>query len=139
MSATLLFLRGAAAEWYLMFGGVGLAAVPLFLGAAMLRHEAKLREQYREVSREVANLERLDLALEYARIESEAGSTHAKALDQVVTQLLALPPASSGTNALPPAALSGKSEVRESDSESDAAIVKVLEATLNALSTKKGL
>jgi hypothetical protein len=127
-----LLLTSSAKEWYLMFGGFGLAAVPLLIGAAMLRHEAKLREQYREVSREVANLERLDLALEYARIESEPNSTHAKALDQVVTQLLSLPPASTAAT---PATPAGQGEEKEAGADS-AAIVKVLEATLGALSKK---
>lgn len=128
-----LLLTSSAKEWYLMFGGFGLAAVPLLIGTALLRHEAKLRDQYREVSREVANLERLDLALEYARIESEPGSTHAKALEQVVAQLLSLPPASAAPT---PTAPAGQSEEKESEG-AQAQVAKLFELAINAL-PKKG-
>jgi hypothetical protein len=53
-----------------MFGGLSLAAVPLGIGTALLRHDTRLREQYQDSAREVASLERYELALDYARIAS---------------------------------------------------------------------
>jgi transketolase C-terminal domain/subunit len=64
LAATLL-LTSSTLDWHLMFGGFGLAVVPLTIGTALLRHDTKLREQYREAARDVTTLERYDLAPDY--------------------------------------------------------------------------
>jgi hypothetical protein len=127
VAATLL-LRAGTLDWHLMFGGFGLAAVPLTIGTALLRHDTKLREQYREAARDVATLERYELALDYARIGAQP--SYDATLQQVITQLLTLPPATLGTA---PTAPSSKEDV-----ESHAAITAVATKLVDAVTTTLG-
>lgn len=128
VGATLL-LRATALDWHLMFGGLGLAAVPLTIGTALLRHDTKLREQYKEAARDAATLERYELALDYARIGAQPG--YDAALQQVITQLLTLPPASTA-----PAALGLKEDV-ESQVAITAVATKLVDAVTTTLEQKK--
>ncbi|WP_434384731.1 hypothetical protein [Melittangium boletus] len=84
--AAVLVLDSTAPDWHFMFGGLSLAAVPLGIGTALLRHDTRLREQYQESARDVAELERYELALDYARISSDA--SYQATLQQVIAQLL---------------------------------------------------
>ncbi|ADO67820.1 hypothetical protein [Stigmatella aurantiaca] len=84
--AAFLLLASQNPDWHFMFGGLSLAAVPLGIGTALLRHDTKLREQYQEAARDVASLERYELALDYARIASP--ETYQRTMQQVIQQLL---------------------------------------------------
>ena len=84
--AAALLLKSANPDWHFMFGGLSLAAVPLGIGTALLRHDTKLREQYQRAAHDVASLERYELALDYARIASP--ETYQATMQQVIAQLL---------------------------------------------------
>jgi len=126
VAATLL-LKAVTLDWHVMFGGFGLAAVPLTIGTALLRHDTKLREQYQESARDVATLERYELALDYARIGPQA--SYDATLQQVINQLMTLPAASSGTA---PAAQGGK------EGENDAALTSVATKLVDAVTATLG-
>ncbi|SEM56076.1 hypothetical protein SAMN05444354_118163 [Stigmatella aurantiaca] len=127
MAATLVF-RADTLDWHYMFGGFGLAAVPLTIGTALLRHDTKLREQYEKAANNVATLERYELALDYARIGAQP--SYDATLQQVITQLLTLPPATPGAAATSPG---GKEDV-----ESQAAITAVATKLVDAVTTTLG-
>lgn len=129
VAATLL-LKAVTLDWHVMFGGFGLAAVPLTIGTALLRHDSKLREQYKEAARDVATLERYELALDYARIGPQA--SYDATLQQVITQLMTLPAASLGT-----APVSQGSKEGENDIALASVATKLVEAVTATLGQKK--
>ncbi|WP_224241036.1 hypothetical protein [Hyalangium gracile] len=129
MAATLL-PRDGTLDWHFMFGGFGLAAVPLTIGTALLRHDTKLREQYEKAANNVATLERYELALDYARIGAQP--SYDATLQQVITQLLTLPPATPGAAAAAPG---GKEDGGEATSA--AVATKLIETAAGLLGQKK--
>ncbi|HYO52356.1 hypothetical protein [Archangium sp.] len=122
VAATLL-LNSTNPDWHFMFGGLSLAAVPLGIGTALLRHDTKLREQYQEAARDVASLERYELALDYAQIASL--KTYQATMQQVIVQLLSNRPGLPVQSPLSPTA-GEKGE----EAESASGIQKILDATV---------
>jgi hypothetical protein len=135
-----LLIRSIGVEWYLMFGGFSLAAVPLFIGMEMLKHAAKLLEQYREVARNVEHRERLDFALECVRNAPAPSATRAQAWARAFEQILAYPLASSAPSATttPLSPPSGQSAVKEVEGDGGAVILQTLSAMAGALQAKGG-
>ncbi|MBZ4370131.1 hypothetical protein [Corallococcus sp. AS-1-6] len=84
--AAAIVLNSSNPDWHFMFGGLSLAAVPLGIGTALLRHDAKLREQYQQAAQDIASLERYELALDYAHISSQ--ETYQLTMQQVINQLI---------------------------------------------------
>ncbi|MDC0711830.1 hypothetical protein POL68_25395 [Stigmatella sp. ncwal1] len=121
--AAFLLLASQNPDWHFMFGGLSLAAVPLGIGTALLRHDTKLREQYQEAARDVASLERYELALDYARIASL--EIYQRTMQQVITQLLfARPSLLSQTRVAPPG--SGK----DAEGEGTPGVQKLFDVTV---------
>lgn len=129
-TAATLLLNSGTLDWHLMFGGFGLAAVPLTIGTALLRHDTKLREQYEKAATNVATLERYELALDYARIGAQP--SYDVTLQQVITQLLTLPPATPGAAAAAPAGNQDGGEAAAT-----AVATKLLETATSILGQKK--
>jgi len=123
VAATLL-LTTTNPDWHFMFGGLSLAAVPLAIGTALLRHDTKLREQYQDAARDVASLERYELALDYSRISSQ--KTYQTTMQQVITQLLTL---RGGTSALSPVANAHVREPEKDGKEESSGVKRLLEVT----------
>lgn len=100
------------------------------VGPTLLRHDTKLREQYEKASNNVANLERYELAMDYARIGAQP--SYEATLQQVITQLLTLPPATPGAAAAAPAGNQDGGEAAAT-----AVATKLIEATTSILGQKK--
>lgn len=79
----LLFSRG---DWHFLLASLSIAAVPLAIGLALLRHDTKLREQHGEAEAQLEVLDRLNLALEYARTAGK--EVYSETLRQVIAALL---------------------------------------------------
>ncbi|RKH30761.1 hypothetical protein D7Y13_21420 [Corallococcus praedator] len=122
--AAMILLKSPNPDWHFMFGGLSLAAVPLGIGTALLRHDAKLREQYQQSAQDVASLERYELALDYARIASQ--ETYHTTMQQVIRQLiLGRPSTPSG------AQVESKATGNDSKNENDSNIQAIIESTTN--------
>jgi hypothetical protein len=129
--ASLLLLNSAAPDWHFMFGGLSLAAVPLGIGTALLRHDTKLREQYHEAAQDVAALERYELALDYARIATP--ETYQATMQQVITQLL-MPRSAFGNQVQPSATREARARELEKSGETDdvPGVQRIVSATVDA-------
>jgi hypothetical protein len=121
--AARLLLMKEQPDWHFMFGGLSLAAVPLAIGTALLRHDTKLRDQYQEAARDVALLERYELALDYSQLTSSGN--YQKTIQQVVSQLLLSRPAMT-THSSP----SSTSDANE-DAESLSAARKIVDRAVD--------
>lgn len=81
-----VWLLVTSRDWHYLLASISLAAVPLAIGLALLRHDNKLREQHRDAETELAALDRLQLALDYAQGDTE--DTQRETLRKVISQLL---------------------------------------------------
>lgn len=94
--ALALGLTGPGAAWWILYWQVDpryfiasapLSLVPMAVGAALLRHDAKVRNHYRVVAAEISHLDRIQLALDYARADPEVTHVDAvrrRAIDQLL-------------------------------------------------------
>ncbi|NRD67678.1 hypothetical protein HRD49_38695 [Corallococcus exiguus] len=81
-----VWLLVTSRDWHYLLASISLAAVPLAIGLALLRHDNKLREQHRDAESELAALDRLQLALDYA--QGDTKDTQRETLRKVIGQLL---------------------------------------------------
>lgn len=87
--ATAVWLLIHSHDWHYLLASVSLAAVPLAIGLALLRHDNKIRDQHRDAETELAVLDRLQLALDYAAADST--ERQAETRRQVIQQLVQPP------------------------------------------------
>jgi len=126
--AAALLLKSPSSDWHFMFGGLSLAAVPLAIGTALLRHDTKLRDHYQESARDVASLERYELALDYARIAS--ADTYQETMQKVILQLL-----SSRTDYLPQSTSVSSPSIKDSgnnEGSQQVGVQKLIDVTVEA-------
>lgn len=86
---TAVWLLVRSQDWHYLLASVSLSAVPLAIGLALLRHDNKLRDQHRDAETELAALDRLQLALDYAAVDSE--ETQLETRRKVIQQLIQPP------------------------------------------------
>jgi hypothetical protein len=73
-------------EWHYLFANLSLAFIPFSIGVALLKHDNNLREQHQAAAQEIVTLNRLQLALDYAQLDSN--ETYRQTLLKIIDYLL---------------------------------------------------
>jgi hypothetical protein len=119
-----LWLVVTLGDWHFLAGGFAVVIGPLAAGGLLLRYDNKLRAENNAAAREIAFLDRLQVALDCARAHSEE---ELRATLREVTRVLLQP------QGLPPVAAATEEEDASGPIEAVAkAVTPILEATRGA-------